>query len=97
MAQGVGNRVKRGNTLFFIHHSAVPAGKLVTYGQVVVSIRPNKAETHRLRITVGCDKLSYDRPIATQCASLIKTKILLNSVVSTILTLFLCVDIQDFY
>ena len=50
-----------------------------------------------MRITVGGDKLSYDGPTATQCASLITTKILLNSVVSTILALFMCADIHDFY
>ena len=48
-------------------------------------------------ITVGGDNLSYDGPIATKCASLITTKILLNSVVSNILALLMCVDIHDFY
>ena len=62
-----------------------------------MSIRPNKAETHRVCITVGGDKLSYHRTTATQCESLITTKILLNSVVSTILALFMCTDIHDFY
>ena len=60
-------------------------------------IRPNKVETHWVRITVGGDKISYDGPTATQCASLITTKILLNRVVSTILDLFMCADIHDFY
>ena len=45
----------------------------------------------------GGDKLSYDGPTITQCASLITIKILLNSVVSTILDLFMCADIHDFY
>ena len=97
LAQGVRNRVKGTNTIFFVHHSEVPAGKRVTYGQVFMSIRPNKDETHRVRITVGGDKLSYDGPTARQCASLITTTILLNSVVSTILALFMCADIQNFY
>ena len=77
LAHVVGNRVKGTNSIFFVHHSDVPAGKQVTYGWIVVSIRPNKAETHQVRITVGGDKLSYDGPTATQCASLITTKILL--------------------
>ena len=62
-----------------------------------MSIRPNKAETHQVRITVGVDKISYNRPTATQHESLITTKILLNSVVYTILDLFMCVDIHIFY
>ena len=97
LAQGVGNHVKGTNTIFFIHKSKVPGGKRVTYGRIVVSIRPEKAETHQVSITVGGDKISYDGPTATQCTSLITTKILLNSVVSTILALFMCVDIHDFY
>ena len=46
---------------------------------------------------MGGDKLSYNRPTATQCASLIPTNILFNSVVSTILALFMGADIHDFY
>ena len=65
LSQGVGNRIKDTNTIFFIHHSEVPEGKRVTYGRIVVSIRPNKAETHRVWITVGGDKLSYDGRTAT--------------------------------
>ena len=91
------NRVKDTNAIFFIHHSEVPAGKRVTYGRIVVSIRHNKAERHRVHITMGSDKLSYDGPTSTQCASLITTKILLNSMVSTIVALFMCVDIHNFY
>ena len=62
-----------------------------------MSIRPNKAETLQVCITVGGDKLSYNGPTATQCASLITTKLLLNSVVSPILDLFMCTDIHNFY
>ena len=58
LAQGVGDPVKVTNTIFFIHNSEVPAGKQFTYGRIVVSIRPNKAESHLVRITVGGDNLS---------------------------------------
>ena len=50
-----------------------------------------------MRITVGGDKLSYDGPTATQCASLITTNIILNSVVFTILVLFMCAYSHYFY
>ena len=62
-----------------------------------MSIRPNKTETHRVRITVGGENLSYEGPTATQCEILITTKTLLNSVVSTILDMFVCADIHYFY
>ena len=48
-------------------------------------------------ITVGGENLSYEGTNTTQCASLITTKILLNSVVSTILAMFMCAYIHDFY
>ena len=69
----------------------------VTYGRIFVSIRPKKAETHQVRITVRGDKLSYKGPTATKCTSLITTKVLLNSVFSTILAIFMCSYIHDFY
>ena len=64
---------------------------------MVVSIRPNKTETHQVCITVGGDKLSYKGPATTQCTSLITTKILLNILFSTILDMFMYADIHDFY
>ena len=81
LEQGVVNRVKSTNTIFFIHRSAVPAGKRVTYGQIVESIRSNKAKTHRFCITIGKVRLSYEGHTAAKYASLIETKILFNGVV----------------
>ena len=42
-------------------------------------------------------RLAIEWPTVVQCASPITTKILLNSIVSTILALFVCADIHDFY
>ena len=97
LAQGVGNRIKGTNTILFVRRSEFPADERVTYGWIVMSIRPNKAETRRVRITVRGDKISYEGATATQCVSLITTKILINSVVSTILAMFMCTDIHNFY
>ena len=97
LEQGVGNCNKGTNAIFFIRRSGVPAGKRVTYGRIIVSTRPNKTETHRLCITVEGYKLSYEVPTATKFASLITTNILFDSVVSNILTMFMCADIHDFY
>jgi hypothetical protein len=84
LAQGVGTRMPTGtNTIVFINRHAVPTGRQVTYGRLVSSIRPTKAETHRVRVTVGGDKLDFPGLTATQCASLTTTKCLLNSTVST--------------
>ena len=97
LAQGVGNRIDGTNTIFFIPKSDVPPNKRVTYGKKEVSIRPNKEETHRVRLTVGGDKLIFDGDTATQCASLTTTKIHLNSVISTKGARYACMDIKNMY
>ena len=97
LAQGVGNRISGTNTVFFISHKDIPAGRKVTYGKKEVSIRPNKTEMYRVRLTVGGDKLVFDGDTATQCASLTTTKILFNSVLSTPGARFGVIDIKNMY
>jgi hypothetical protein len=98
LAQGVGTRMPTGtNTIVFIKRHAVPTGRQVTYGRLVSSIRPTKAETHRVRVTVGGDKLDFPGLTATQCASLTTTKCLLNSTVSTPNAKFMVLDVKNFY
>jgi hypothetical protein len=53
LAQGVGGRIEGSTTIFFIPRHAVPKVKIITYGRFVVDIRPNKSETHRVRLTMG--------------------------------------------
>jgi hypothetical protein len=98
LAQGIGTRMPTGtNTLFFIPRHAVPAGRQVTYGRLVSSIRPTKDEVHRVRVTVGGDRLDFPGLTTTQCASLTTTKCLLNSTVSTPGAKFMVLDIKNFY
>ena len=52
LAQVIQGRIEGTKTVFFIAESEVPKDKRVTYGKKEVSIRPNKAETHRVRLTV---------------------------------------------
>ena len=60
LAQGLKDRMPTGNsTIFFIHPREIPAHKKVTYGRLVVYIRPLKYEKYRVRITVGGDKLDF--------------------------------------
>ena len=45
LAQGVKGRMPTGNsTIFFIHPSEIPSHKKVSYGRLVVDIRPLKEE-----------------------------------------------------
>jgi hypothetical protein len=98
LAQGIGTRKPFGtNTIFFIKRQAVPKDRKVTYGRLVSSIRPTKAEIHRVRVTVGGDKLDYAGVTSTQCASLTTTKCHLNSTISTPDAKYMVLDIKDFY
>ena len=69
----------------------------MTYGKKEVSIRPHKAEKFRVRLTVGGDKLVFDGEMATQCAGLVTTKILFNSVISTPGAKFSVINIKNMY
>ena len=97
LAQGVGNRIRGNNTMFFIRPSKIPTGRKVTYLRLVSTIRPNKAEQNRVRITVGGDRLDYEGSTTTRMASLTTTKCLFNSVLSTPNARFMDADIANFY
>ena len=82
LAQGVKDRMPTGNsTIFFIHPGEIPTHKKVTYGRLVVDIRPLKDEKYRVRITVGGDKLNICGDASSVAASLATVKLLLNRVV----------------
>ena len=98
LAQGVGTRMKSGtNTVFFVHPSKIPKDKKVTYAKLVADLRPLKKETHRVRVTLGGDKLPYEGPTATQSASLVLVKTHLNSVISTENAKYATLDISDYF
>ena len=80
----MGSRMPTGtNTIFFIPESKVPANRKVSYVNPVASIRPNKAEIYRVRLTAGGDRLDYPGITATETVSLVTTKVHLNSAIST--------------
>ena len=99
LAQGVGGRVKGTNTIFFIHKSQVPADRLkdVTYGKFVCTVRPEKADPNRTRLTVGGNRINYPGEVGTPTAEMMLAKILFNSVISTDGARFMTMDIKNFY
>jgi hypothetical protein len=98
LCQGVGTRMPHGTeTIVFIRKADVPNGRKVTYGRIVAQIRPQKTETHRVRLTVGGDRLEYAGSVSTPTAKLTTAKCLLNSTISTPQGRFMVVDIKDFY
>ena len=98
LSQGVGTRMPTGtNTVFFISKNATPQGSKVTYAQMVASIRPNKSEVNRVRVTVGGNHLEFLGATTTHCAGLTTTKCLINSTISTPGARFMTLDIKYFY
>ena len=99
LANGVGGRIKGTNTIKFVAKNDVPKNRMkdVTYGQFVCSIRPEKAEQHRTRFTVGGDRINYPGEVATPTAEMLVAKLLFNSVISTEGAKFMTMDISNFY
>jgi hypothetical protein len=99
LANGVGGQLKGTNTIKFIRKHDVPheRRKDATYGQFVCSIRPEKAEQHRTRFTVGGDRVNYPGEVATPTAEMLVAKILFNSVISTLKAKFMTINISNFY
>lgn len=85
------------DTIKFISKSGMPANKRVTYGEKECSLRPQKSEAHRVQLTVGGNRLTYNGDTATQCASLTTTKLLINNTISTPGARFDCLDIKNMY
>jgi Reverse transcriptase (RNA-dependent DNA polymerase) len=85
------------DTMRFIHKSDIPNGKKPTYLRIVCAYRPEKTNPHRVRYTVGGDRLEYSGDVSTKAADISTVKCLLNSVVSTPNAKFITADIKDFY
>eukprot|EP00804_Cyclotella_cryptica_P002793 CCRYP_009348-RA/>CCRYP_009348-RA protein AED:0.05 eAED:0.04 QI:0/0/0/1/1/1/3/0/1214 len=56
-----------------------------------------KEDPYRIRLTVGGNRITYPGDCGTPTADMLTTKILLNSVISTIGARFMTIDIKDFY
>lgn len=75
LAQGVSLRMRsRTNTIFFMHPSNILQHKKAAYRRLVLSIRPLKSEAHRVRVTVGGNRLEYEDSTASIPAQLSTVK-----------------------
>jgi hypothetical protein len=54
-----------------------------------VDIRPDKTETHRVRLTVGGNLIQYPEDVSTQSSDLTTSKCLWNK--------YMCLDVKKFY
>ena len=98
LAQGLDNSDITGTeTIHFIPHTALPEGRRATYVNIVVDIRPQKSEPHRVRMTVGGNLIDYPYEVSTPTADMTTAKLVMNSTISTPGATFHCFDISNFY
>ena len=99
LVQGNDNGIKGTNTIKFIPFSKVPSHVKVTYANFVSTYRPKKSEPWRIRIVAGGDKLHCPYDTGFPTASLLETKLLLNSVISDAHqgAKFMTCDLKDFF
>jgi hypothetical protein len=99
LAQGLDGVVKGTDTFFFKAYEEIPKErrKDVTYARICCNFRPEKEDPHRVRITVGGDRINYPHDVGTPTADMLLVKLLFNSVISTKGAKFMSLDISNFY
>jgi hypothetical protein len=98
LVQGrAGTDIKGTETIHFLRHTAIPAGQKATYFRIVVDIRPQKAEPHRVRFTVGGNLIKYLGNVSTPTADMTTAKLVVNSTLSTPGAKYSCFNISNFY
>jgi hypothetical protein len=85
------------NTMRYIPRRALPPRRQATYSRFVATERQHKAETKRVRLTVGGNLVHYPDKVSTPTYNLSTIKMLLNSVISTPGALFAIFDLKDVY
>jgi hypothetical protein len=74
LAQGDKHTNTQGtHSIFILSHAAInhiPADRVVTYANIVVDYRPQKADPNRVRITAGGNLIDYPGELTTRTADL---------------------------
>ncbi len=102
MAQGDNIMGQKGmNAMFVMSHNeiahAMAANKFFTYRNSVVDYRPQKEFPHQIQITAGGNLINYKASTSVRTADLDTAKLHWNSVISTTLAKYMCLDIKNFY
>ena len=102
MAQGKNKTGQKGrNTIFVMNHhnitKVLKAGKKFTYANPVVDHRPQKEDPNRIRIIAGGNLIESNGKLLVPTANSDTAKLHWNSVVSTALTKYMCIDTNSFY
>ena len=83
----------------FIKYGDFPKNKIVTYVNMVCDIQPLRTEKCSIQLMVGDNRLQYPDNTASPAATLLETKLLLNSTISQSAkgTRFMTIYIKDFF
>ena len=86
-------------TIRFIPRTEVPPQKDVAYATFVCDVKSLKKEVHRVRITVGGDRLSCPDDTGSPTTNMLETKLLVNFTISDAKhgARFLSVDIVNYF
>ena len=85
------------NTIRFIYKDVVPHNKRAIYDRKVSSIKSQKEERYRTKLTVRVNLLNYDSDTSSPTTDLNTTNVHINSVVSIPNAHFMIVDISIVY
>ena len=85
------------DTIEFIFPRDNPKGIRATYVRVVCDIQPQKIETHRTRLTEGGNMIDYPGEVSTPTSYLTTIKLHVNSAISDVKLIYMCMDIKYFY
>jgi hypothetical protein len=98
-ARPLNERITGTGTMFPISKANIPKDRKVTYANFVCGIRPQKAETHRVRLTAGGDRLDYPGDPSSPAVSTLDAKIHINSTISDAHkgARYMTLDIKNFY
>jgi hypothetical protein len=100
LAQGCHGVTKGTNTIFFLSHAdicLIPKDRTVTYARIVIDHCPQKEDPNRVQITVGGNLIDYPFELTTCTADMVSSKILWNSVISTLDACFPGANIKNMY
>jgi hypothetical protein len=99
LAQGNDVGIKATDTIDFIYKNEIPNDRKVTYANFVCDFRPLKSEPYQVRLVVGGDKLPYDDDAGSPAASLLETKLMVNSTISDVKkgARFMTADLKDHF
>ena len=101
MAQGNNKMGQKGtNEMFVMNHDniqkIIKAGKKFTYANPVVNHRPQKENPNRNQIVAGGNLINSTGELLVPTANIDTEKLHWNSVVSTELAKYMCINIKSF-